>query len=708
MTQNVYTKWWASLDPEKLNLQIGGAVQSGIKQGYRCTEGTVSGRITIQAGKLFTDRGDMIEEDADLTDYFGPHAGPGRLLTPNTSASARVDLIVCNYYYVRNPNKQATYSILLGTPGTDLPPAFSNVQFPIAYAVMNAGASTYSAFYPYPRVYRYNHYIETGVEKIRYGNNAAIKVAVFLDDVPFLDIDAGIHVYFVEADTLADGATITTWLEPFNLGANGEANIQAWIQEIIDARGNMTCLDDRLSVSLDDDGNYKNVGLLKTVRDEVVEARGTMHPSFSGLEWLLDDRLDRSLDEYGDLKLAQITGRITHQQLKDMGPDAVINPASTNEGGLLNSDHDARYYPRGAVDAKLSGVMGDGVLSGCGLVSKTYITSPFVGYEYEFAAGYVFYNGQVIEVDSKTVPVSLAVAGNVYVSVDSSGEIDHNTGGYGTGVPIAILTTDARYSDTRSMIKYPDRRNTNRFATNKLGSADQYGGGSIMWTGKLAIGEVIGSGDDYVDINMATSPADPNPFTAGMTVIFYRTLGAEIYFRTVDHISFQKVYFTAGGLPLGATGTLSQCLTIDRSINWRDRYITVSAALRERDADDNSIMPGGADDDRTFAGLAYLTTGTYTPFGSGNVNTGLVYAQNGVDFSEAGWTALNTLPGYSPSIALFSDKDSGSDEGWRLFADQEESGLILARAKSAWTGSIGAYVYFMLKIDYSPRCGAYN
>ena len=170
MAQTILQHLGINPDPKKFNLQIAGHVQQGIVEGMRCKAGTVASSVSIESGKWWTDEGDLITEDSDLVNYFS--IASGRPLTPNLTANSRIDLIVGEYYYVSNPDKEAVYKILCGVAGSGETPSYTNDQYPACIAIMPGGASDYSTFYRYPQEIRHNCFLDNGVEKIEYGSSA--------------------------------------------------------------------------------------------------------------------------------------------------------------------------------------------------------------------------------------------------------------------------------------------------------------------------------------------------------------------------------------------------------------------------------------------------------------------------------------------------------------------------------------------------------
>jgi len=709
MTQTIRNHLGLAPDPHEYNLQLAGFVPSGIISGMRCATGSVAASVTIGFGEWFSAQGDQIAEDAARADYFC--AASGRPLTANATASARYDLIVGEYWYVAAPDKQAVYKIVLGTAGDDDIPDWSNVQFPIAIARMPAGASSYDSYWSFPRAWRWNCYVEAGLEYVRYGDQTAIKVMVVHEAIPVLDLVAGLHAQFVESGELSDGDEIIEWKTPFVLTPDGEVSIQAWIDEIIAARGNCSNLNDRLSVALDGDGNLKRVGLLDNVMDEVEAARGEQKD--------LDTRLDVSMDNYGFIQhpdLAGMAGPIGTPGLPWYIPD---QRASC-------SDHDARYYPRTEIDATLASTIEDaedevadalrklhmdGVLTGCDYDSDALVVGPSTVRVVYFTAGYVLYQGRVIQVDVSSVSIDSTYTGEKYISVTPTGSLSTAEGDYPTGVRIRklYLTSGSidQNLDTRKNIALPDRANDFRAADDlsETLSADESGGFSLVWQGKMAIGQMVDSGTDNVTINHVSTD---NPFTEGMTVVI-RDSGGTCYFRTVQTSSTSSptIFLTGAGLPNGMTGAISEYRKLDTLRDYRDRLLTIIGSGDERNADSDSLLPGGNDDYQTFSGIVVFngslaTSGNMTPF------VGQLYSEDGIEWDATAWQAVSTSPASAQAFTIYVGSETATGDGWRLFAEKEYGHLLLTYSKYNWTSAKGGYVYFNMAIMCGPKINAYR
>jgi len=251
-------QYFDALLPDEENKQLKGAVQPGVKEGFAIKAGSTSAKITIEPGILFTGEGDQVELESEYTDV------PGLDATANAAVSDRLDLIYCYYRFVESsPAPQPSYGVKLGTAGSPSLVEFGQNQYqiPIGLALVAAGASVYSGFYPFPRVFRVNHFVFSGKEYITTGIHTAMRIMIIPMSIPSLSIEAGIRVEMVEAGTLSDDDEITSWSKPFHLAHDGEAVLNARIDEIwaeiIAARGNMTSLDARFDVSVDEDGTLK-------------------------------------------------------------------------------------------------------------------------------------------------------------------------------------------------------------------------------------------------------------------------------------------------------------------------------------------------------------------------------------------------------------------------------------------------------------------
>jgi hypothetical protein len=699
MTQKVLCHMGMEQMPDSWNLHLAGFIQSGILFGMRCIAGTEPDGVTIQAGAWFTDRGDKIEEDADLANYFS--ALNGRPLTANATASPRYDLIVGDYFYADSPSKQATYQIVLGTPGAGEPPAWANDQFPLAIAVMAAGASMYSEFIPYPSERRYNCYLDLGLEYVRYGDQAAIKLMMVHEDCPVLDLVEGIYVRFVAAGTLADGALITAWLDPFTLTPDGELNIQQWIDEIIAARGNKSTLNDRLSVTLDDNGYPKAVGVIGTIQAEVVKARGNCAD--------LDTRLDNCMTQYGYISHHMLAG-----MYGDIGSPGA--PFYFTDKRATNSDHDARYYPRTEIDTSIAAMLyaihGNGVLDSLAYLSSTVISGGGGTLrQFTFSSGSVLVGGVVVAVNSPSFTIDTGYTGTLFVSVDSTGAVVAQESDFATGTAsIRIIKLTAGSIDVnvdaRKLIAWPDRLTRNFIASatkDRLGltTPERFGGCSFTWIDKLAIAEVTDVDGSGLSVEINASGSTENPFTEGMNVIFHDSDDA-FFFRTVANAVGNEVEFTTGGLTAGKTGVLFEYRVIEDGFDFRDREIAIVGSVKELYADSIvPILPGETYAYTSWCGIGMIG-GVLNNLGAGNPVVGRAYTSNGIAFTQAGWPAIVTNPGGAAMLCMYPGSET-VNQGWRIFVRASDGALIACYSDAYWTGAKGAFVSFFVNFSCSPR-----
>lgn len=263
MTQKVRGNWHDPRNASYWNDRALAMSQPGVKRGLLCKLGGAADRVSITAGALMTHEGIAVEETTDLTDYFS--SGSGRPLTPNVEATDRIDLIVCNHQYAESFPDQptATFSIIEGTAGAldfDDLPATTRYQTIIGVARMAAGGTGYELFASWPITFRVNHAYDhaTGLWKVATGAATTIRVMIVPQD--FADLfgwEPGIRVDMIASGEKADGATIleTDWVNAFSIEATAGGSFSDLFAEIVAARGSRDLLGDRLSQSMETNGD---------------------------------------------------------------------------------------------------------------------------------------------------------------------------------------------------------------------------------------------------------------------------------------------------------------------------------------------------------------------------------------------------------------------------------------------------------------------
>jgi len=320
MTQLISFQYRDPEDTELMNRRWEGIIEPGVKQGFEVTLGTDPPQttITIRSGVLVTNDYCWVEETESLIDVCD--------IPENTSDDPRWDLVVCEHRYLRSvPPPVAEYYIVQGTP--DANPTMPDVPencIPLAFCYIPAGATQYSEIVNFITHMQYNCYWDDADDSwhIRFGAKMALLVSITPVDSGAMDVHQGMRI-FIHPGGVADGDPIT-WTRVMELTHNGFTELLELAQEVIQARGSLASLDDRLDVSLNNDGSFKRVGLLDDVMDEVEDARGSKPD--------LDARLDVSLNNDGTIKPSALLEKIAHSDLTDM-PDS----------GGSNSDHDGRY-----------------------------------------------------------------------------------------------------------------------------------------------------------------------------------------------------------------------------------------------------------------------------------------------------------------------------------------------------------------------------
>jgi len=121
----------------------------------------------------------------------------------------------------------------------------------------------------------------------------------------------------------------------------------------------------------------------------------------------------------------------------------------------------------------------------------------------------------------------------------------------------------------------------------------------------------------------------------------------------------------------------TNAITLDDSINWRDRMITILGRMKEDGADVAKGIPGGAEDNNIVTGIKDVTP-------DADLAVGLFY-------SESGRSGAGTLPGWR-------FRPSAGDDYLYIWADSTSGDLMIGKQATA-NGSRYAVV---LKIDYSP------
>ena len=663
-------------DPQNFNLQLEGVIASGVIRGFRCSTGTDPNSVSIEAGEVWSRDADQITESTTLVNYFS--AASGRALTPNVTANDRIDMVVAEYFYTASTTKPAVYKIVEGTPAASpKPPEESNVQVPIAYALMPAGATQYTIYYRAPRIVRYNCYLDNGTEKVRYGDQLAVRAFVVHDALTFLDLVEGVHINLIDAGTLSDGdSTGSSWVSSWTLIEGGEMHLAAIIAEVVAARGDMSSLDARLDVSLNENGTLKNGAI-----------------SHKGLDWSVESRADCS-----DHDPRYYTHSEVDADIKVVN-DLIVGTSIPNAIDALESD----------IKDKFEAIHDVGVLSGCAYVST-------VAGVLTFGNGSVLSEGKVgTFAGGSTSDVRLS-NGTKYIVISCGDSLAVRVGVgsmFSGDVLLRKLVVSGFAIDTnverRNVISRPDRYNSRFCDDSECPAAGDYGGkGPIWWVGRLKIGQVTATFDAKVQVNNANGA---NPFEAGDKVLIMDSAG-DAYLRTVQTASPVSVdiVLTIGGIAPGRTGVISEYRTIDQSMDWRDRFLSITASCAERDSDGSSSFPNigtsWTNDTRACHAAIVNTAGSYT---IRSVTNGNLYTREGVALSEANWSILNfTAAAANNLLPIFNPTETLIGHGWRLFADLNGK-LKLARSQdTTWTETDCNYAYFMICINASPQWGEYS
>ena len=233
------------------NTKLSALLQPGIREGYHVSIGSTPNVISIAKGVLLTRQGDKIELTADRADTLP--------ITANSLGFTRRDLIVCYYHYTESdPGPQPIYQIITGTADDEFP-GYDQFRTPLAVGIIENGASTYTEIIQWPTMIRYNHDVVSGVEYMRHGNEVALRLKLIRTPETTTTEKAGMRVEMIPPGTLADGAAIqeSDWVAAFVLNAEGEVHVQDLLDEIVQARGDHSTLDERLDISLNDDGTLK-------------------------------------------------------------------------------------------------------------------------------------------------------------------------------------------------------------------------------------------------------------------------------------------------------------------------------------------------------------------------------------------------------------------------------------------------------------------
>ncbi|HPQ71917.1 MAG TPA: hypothetical protein PKW95_22530 [bacterium] len=636
--------------------------------------------------------------------------------------------MVCEHRYLRSvPPPVAMYAIIQGEPShTPTPPNVPENCIPLAYCFLPASAVRYTDILNFITHFKYNCEWDDEADawRIVFGAKMALLVSITPSSAPYMNASPGLRV-FVHAGGVPDGSVIT-WTRVMELTPQGFTELVALAQEVIAARGSMASLDarldvslgengaykrvgfldqvmaeveqargsaasldTRLDVSLNNDGSYRRVGLLDQVMDEVEDARGSMPD--------LDARLDVSLNNDGTIKTAALQEKIAHADLTNM-PDT----------GGTNGDHDARYYRQTEINDMRDRIHGDGVLTGCDVLSVN-------GMSLHIAAGTVLLNGKLVTVGDQWSD-SMETEGTWYCSINSLGNSVMSQSGW-NGVHLykcRASSSDVEVvSDKRDMISLPDRRNIFRHAQDFYDTGvTMLGGVSMAWEGVLAIGKVAGCGTTtydgqtrgYCRMVDATFAA---VFEPDMIVTFWNLSEAATYKRVVHAVNADYVYFTTStSVGANSSGTLAEYRKIDSSADFRDRILTVLSTSRYSLYNDPNFMPNGND-----KGTWGATAGG-TAYGNFRMNVSQVYTELGIDFSQTGWSDQETGSGAAMVYVPGGSQDSGS-QGWRILADDYDGDLWIAYAHATWDGIFDASTYkggranFYVMILASPDLGGY-
>ncbi len=722
MTQKISFQYRDPEDTELLNLRWEGIIEPGVKQGFEVTLGTDPPQmtITIRRGVLVTGDFCRIEETEPIIDALP--------IPPNEEAHPRWDLVVCEHRYLRSvPPPVAMYAIIQGE-ASNAPtlPALPPNCVPLAYCLIPAGGVRYTDILNFVTQFRYNCAWDDAASawRIVFGAKMAMLVSVTPNAAPALSVTPGLRV-FVHAGNVPDGSIIT-WTRVMELTPQGFTELVALAQEVIAARGSKTSLDARLDISLAEDGTYKRTGFLDAVMDEVEAARGSMASLDARLDVSLnndgtyrrvgilddimdeveaargskasvDERLDVSLNNDGTIKTAALQEKINHADLVGM-PD-------TNG---MNGDHDERYYRQTEINDRLVKIHGDGVLSGCDVLSVN-------GMSLHIGSGYVLFIGKLVSVADHWSD-SMDSDGTWYCSINSQGNSVMSQSGW-NGVPLykcLVSGVDVDVvSDKRNRISLPDRRNIFRHADDHYDPGyTMLGGVSLAWEGVLAIGKVAGCGTatydgqtrGYCRMDDATYAS---VFEPGMTVTFWNTEDMETHKRIVHAVNADHVYFTSStSVGQNSAGTLAEYRKIDTSIDFRDRILTVLTTSRYSLYDAANFMPNGTD-----KGTWGATAGG-DAYGNFRMNLSQVYTEAGIDFSESGWSDQETNWSAAMVYVPGGSQDSGA-QGWRILADDYDGELWIAYAHATWDGIFDASTYkggranFYVMILASPDLGGY-
>ena len=724
MTQKISFQYRDPEDTELLNRRWEGIIDPGVKQGFEVTLGSTGPNpattITIRAGVLVTNDYCRIEETEPIIDALP--------IPANASADPRWDLVVCEHRYLRSvPPPVATYAIIQGQASTTpMLPSVPPNCVPLAYCRIPGGATQYAEIVNFITQFRYNCDWDDAADtwRIRFGAKIAMLISIMPTPFSALNLSAGMRV-FIHPGGVADGDPIT-WTRIAELTPDGFTELVTLAQEVIAARGSRASLDDRLDQSLNEDGSYKRVGILDQVMDEVEQARGSAASldvrldvslnndgSYRRVGLLdqvmdevedargsmpdLDARLDVSLNNDGTIKTAALQEKISHADLTNM-PDT----------GGTNGDHDARYYRQTEINDMRDRIHGDGVLTGCDVLSVN-------GMSLHIAAGTVLLNGKLVTVQDHWSD-SMETEGTWYCSINSLGNSVMSQSGW-NGVHLYKCRASASdvevVSDKRDMISLPDRRNIFRHAQDFYDAGvTMLGGVTLAWEGVLAIGKVAGCGTTtydgqtrgYCRMVDATFAA---VFEPGMIVTFWNLSEAATYKRVVHAVNADYVYFTVStSVGANSSGTLAEYRKIDGSADFRDRILTVLSTSRYSLYNDPNFMPNGND-----KGTWGATAGA-TAYGNFRMNVSQVYTELGIDFSESGWSDQETGSGAAIIYVPGGSQDSGS-QGWRILADDYDGELWIAYAHSTWDGIFDASTYkggranFYVMILASPDLGGY-
>jgi len=771
--------------PEMFKALFEHLAPQGIERGMKIVVGSAANKLTIELGAWWTAQGDNIVEDSDWTDYFSPETG--RPLTANATAFDRWDIIVGDYFYTSNTGKKATYQIETGTPAAvPVPPVFTNDQIPIAFALMEAGQSTYTDILRAPSIFRWNCYLSGGVETLRYGSQNAIRVIVAPNDLDWLDLKAGVYYQMANTDlTGTDGAAITTWTTIAGWDEDGDVTLKWLVDEVIAARGDMSSLGARLDVSLDKDGTIKpaalkekiahgdltdmpDTGSFTTDNDTWLSNHGlsvwgpggsqipgtyTINYQYNGGDrrfrfalgaWVYTDGTEKKtylLTALSKLNWIFVSVQSTLLFVLALGTKDI--DVTVTSWGSQNADHNAsfvrvcdanpdlsgmltQFFPtrtefeaeQGYIDtlqgdvvtndaaitaevtarkSALDKIHGDGVLSGCGY------TGLGGGGVLAFASGYVLSNGAVVTFAGGTTASVTGSNGTKYVVVNAAGVlavrtlIAHEGDVYLRTVVVSGLTIDVN-AEKREFVSWPYDRNILPVADGSDVAAETRGGRMLSFVGRLGMAEVLSVDASLDSVNIDVVASADNPFEEGMAVVL--CLSGTYYFRTVDSVGTQSVSFASAGLPEPATGVIYEVKTVAENIDSRYRTLTAQGIAWQRDADEDSALPGGADGGLFGGGFGYTAT---TTFDGDNGNARPVYWKAyvgaGIDWTASNWNSVDKTAAVFTGCVLYDGTDG---TGWRLFCD-ENGALRLTAAHVTLSASKGKHAYFNLDIFLSPK-----